>query len=40
APQVTFEDGLDELAGYLADQIADDQAERASDELMRRGLVA
>jgi len=40
APQVTFEDGLDELARYLADQIADDQAERANDELMRRGLVA
>ena len=40
APRVRFEDGLQELAHYLADQIADDQAERATDELMRRGLVA
>jgi dTDP-L-rhamnose 4-epimerase len=39
-PQVVFEDGLDELAGYLADQIADDQAEKATEELLRRGLVA
>ncbi len=35
-----FEDGLDELARYLADQIADDQAEKATEELLRRGLVA
>jgi dTDP-L-rhamnose 4-epimerase len=40
APQVRFEDGLDELATYLADQIADDQAEKATEELLRRGLVA
>ncbi|MCA6125200.1 NAD-dependent epimerase/dehydratase family protein [Bradyrhizobium sp. WSM 1704] len=40
APNVAFEDGLDELAGYLADQIADDHAERAAEELSRRGLVA
>jgi dTDP-L-rhamnose 4-epimerase len=39
-PQVRFEDGLDELARYLADQIADDQAEKATEELLRRGLVA
>ena len=39
-PNVTFEDGLAELAHYLADQIADDQAERATEELVRRGLVA
>lgn len=39
-PQVRFEDGLDELAHYLADQIADDQAEKATEELLRRGLVA
>src|SRR4051812_4308093 len=40
APRVRFEDGLDELARYLADQIADDQAEKATEELLRRGLVA
>jgi dTDP-L-rhamnose 4-epimerase len=39
-PQVRFENGLDELASYLADQIADDQAEKATEELLRRGLVA
>jgi dTDP-L-rhamnose 4-epimerase len=39
-PEVRFEDGLDELAHYLADQIADDQAEKATEELLRRGLVA
>jgi dTDP-L-rhamnose 4-epimerase len=39
-PRVAFDDGLDELAGYLADQIADDQAEKATEELLRRGLVA
>jgi dTDP-L-rhamnose 4-epimerase len=39
-PQVSFEQGLDELAAYLADQIAEDRAEQATDELLRRGLVA
>ena len=39
-PHVTFKDGLEELAHYLADQIADDQAERATQELLQRGLVA
>ncbi|RZN36192.1 NAD-dependent epimerase/dehydratase family protein [Bradyrhizobium sp. Leo121] len=39
-PSVRFEDGLAELADYLADQIADDQAEQAAAELSRRGLVA
>lgn len=39
-PQVAFKDGLEELAEYLADQIADDQAERATRELLQRGLVA
>ncbi|CAL75926.1 putative NAD-dependent epimerase/dehydratasen; putative UDP-glucose 4-epimerase [Bradyrhizobium sp. ORS 278] len=39
-PAVRFEDGLDELAHYLADQIADDQAEKATEELSQRGLVA
>ncbi|MCP3402119.1 MULTISPECIES: NAD-dependent epimerase/dehydratase family protein [unclassified Bradyrhizobium] len=39
-PHVAFKDGLEELAAYLADQIADDQAERATNELLQRGLVA
>lgn len=39
-PHVAFRDGLEELAEYLADQIADDQAERATKELQQRGLVA
>lgn len=39
-PRVGFSDGLTELSAYLADQIADDQAEMATDELARRGLVA
>jgi dTDP-L-rhamnose 4-epimerase len=39
-PSVSFKDGLEELSRYLADQIADDQAESATEELLRRGLVA
>jgi dTDP-L-rhamnose 4-epimerase len=39
-PRVVFDDGLGELAGYLADQIADDQADKATEELLQRGLVA
>jgi dTDP-L-rhamnose 4-epimerase len=39
-PSVAFEDGLDELARYLADQIAEDRAESATRELLQRGLVA
>lgn len=39
-PHVAFKAGLEELAEYLADQIADDQAERATKELLQRGLVA
>ncbi len=39
-PRIRFDEGLDELARYLADQIADDHAERATAELLRRGLVA
>jgi dTDP-L-rhamnose 4-epimerase len=39
-PRVQFDDGLQELAHYLADQIADDHAEKATEELLRRGLVA
>lgn len=40
APRVSFDEGLRELANYLSDQIADDQAEKATEELSRRGLVA
>jgi dTDP-L-rhamnose 4-epimerase len=39
-PRVLFDRGLNELAQYLADQLADDQAEKATEELARRGLVA
>jgi dTDP-L-rhamnose 4-epimerase len=39
-PRIAFDDGLTELAGYLAGQIADDQAEKATQELLERGLVA
>jgi dTDP-L-rhamnose 4-epimerase len=39
-PRVAFEDGLDELARYLADQIAEDRTENATQELLSRGLVA
>jgi dTDP-L-rhamnose 4-epimerase len=37
---VEFTRGLKELAEYLAGQIADDQVERATEELASRGLVA
>jgi dTDP-L-rhamnose 4-epimerase len=40
SPTVEFTKGLEELADYLADQIADDQVEKATEELARRGLVA
>jgi dTDP-L-rhamnose 4-epimerase len=40
SPNVEFTSGLEELAGYLAGQVADDQVDRATEELMRRGLVA
>jgi dTDP-L-rhamnose 4-epimerase len=39
-PKIAFDGGLDELASYLADQIADDHAEKATAELLQRGLVA
>ena len=39
-PRVTFDEGLDELADYLAGQIAEDRAEKATEELLKRGLVA
>jgi dTDP-L-rhamnose 4-epimerase len=40
SPKVEFTKGLEELADYLAGQIADDQVEKATEELARRGLVA
>jgi dTDP-L-rhamnose 4-epimerase len=39
-PCIEFDEGLAELADYLADQFADDQAEKATQELSQRGLVA
>jgi dTDP-L-rhamnose 4-epimerase len=39
-PRVRLEDGLRELAGWLADQPADDRAQLAHRELERRGLTA
>jgi dTDP-L-rhamnose 4-epimerase len=39
-PRIAFDHGLAELARYLSDQIADDQAEKATQELLQRGLVA
>ena len=39
-PQVTFEDGIAELAEWLSEQIATDSVEQATEELSRRGLVA
>lgn len=39
-PRVAFDEGLEQLAGFLSGQLADDQAERATEELARRGLVA
>jgi dTDP-L-rhamnose 4-epimerase len=40
SPRVEFTGGLEELAEYLAGQIADDHVEKATEELARRGLVA
>jgi dTDP-L-rhamnose 4-epimerase len=37
-PQVRFEDGLRELAGWIEPQVADDRVMQARDELARRGL--
>jgi dTDP-L-rhamnose 4-epimerase len=38
APRVAFEDGLEELAGWLEGQIAHDRVGEASAELTQRGL--
>jgi dTDP-L-rhamnose 4-epimerase len=37
-PVVTLEEGLEELAGWLESQVAEDRAEQASAELTARGL--
>jgi dTDP-L-rhamnose 4-epimerase len=39
-PRITLEDGLQELAGWLIDQPAEDRAQLAHEELERRGLTA
>ncbi|HVY59610.1 MAG TPA: SDR family NAD(P)-dependent oxidoreductase [Xanthobacteraceae bacterium] len=39
-PEVAFKQGLEELAAWLADQVAVDRAEHATAELESRGLVA
>jgi nucleoside-diphosphate-sugar epimerase len=39
-PAVEFARGLEQLAEYLAGQIANDNVERATTELASRGLVA
>jgi dTDP-L-rhamnose 4-epimerase len=39
-PQVDFREGLEQLAGWLAGQVADDAVDKATEELARRGLVA
>jgi dTDP-L-rhamnose 4-epimerase len=39
-PRVAFQDGLEQLADWLADQIADDRVDRATAELKSHGLVA
>jgi dTDP-L-rhamnose 4-epimerase len=40
APKVDFRQGLQELAGWLGGQVADDRVDRATSELEMRGLVA
>jgi dTDP-L-rhamnose 4-epimerase len=40
APSINFRDGLEELAGWLAGEIAEDHVEHATAELEARGLVA
>jgi dTDP-L-rhamnose 4-epimerase len=39
-PRVTFERGLEELAGWLEGQVADDRVDQARSELTSRGLSA
>jgi dTDP-L-rhamnose 4-epimerase len=40
SPQMAFENGMIELAEWLADQVPHDQIDQATAELERRGLVA
>jgi len=40
APEVEFRTGLEELAGWLEGQVAQDRVDDATSELARRGLVA
>jgi dTDP-L-rhamnose 4-epimerase len=40
APRIVFEEALEELAGWLADEVADDQIDRATAELQSRSLIA
>jgi nucleoside-diphosphate-sugar epimerase len=40
APQMAFEEGLEELVAWLADATAIDRVDEAIEELARRGLVA
>jgi dTDP-L-rhamnose 4-epimerase len=40
SPKVEFTRGLEDLGEFLAGQIADDQVDKATGELARRGLVA
>jgi dTDP-L-rhamnose 4-epimerase len=39
-PREDFDAGLEELAGWLAGEVAVDRVDQATDELVRRGLVA
>jgi dTDP-L-rhamnose 4-epimerase len=39
-PQVSFDQGLSELVDWLNTQQAEDQTERAAEELVRRRLMA
>jgi dTDP-L-rhamnose 4-epimerase len=40
APKVAFSEGLEELAEWLSNQVADDRIDSATKELEKRGLVA
>jgi dTDP-L-rhamnose 4-epimerase len=39
-PRMDWREGLEELAGWLAGQVAVDSVDRAREELENRGLVA
>ena len=39
-PRTSFEEGLEELADWLGDATAVDRVDEATEELVRRGLVA